>query len=245
MRPPLKESKLLLLHVTGRSVCSALRPISEQESTRESEHTEMLRSAASKVMWVGRATVFLVGLAVILALLFGVTSMAFARDGQSFILGKRNVAQSLSTLVKRGAGPALSLQVGSGAPLKVNSDKRVANLNADEVDGKEAPLVASISSLGFPQNSPDVDVATTSSTKLRTGVYVVPFKRDVRQCKRVVSLGPGPFNFLNPAATSPGGGEASTANVTNVPDANKKIMVATRNSSGTLTDQSFHLAVFC
>jgi hypothetical protein len=30
----------------------------------------MWRSAASKVMWVGRATVFLVGLAVILALVF-------------------------------------------------------------------------------------------------------------------------------------------------------------------------------
>ncbi len=98
----------------------------------------MIRSAASKVMWVGRATVFLVGLAVILALVFGVASMAFARDGQSFILGQRNVAQSLSTLVKTGAGPALSLQVGSGAPLKVNSDKRVANLNADKIDGKNS-----------------------------------------------------------------------------------------------------------
>jgi hypothetical protein len=98
----------------------------------------MLRSAVSKVMWVGRATVFLVGLAVILALVFGVASMAFARDGQSFILGERNVAQSLSTLVKQGAGPALSLQVGSGAPLAVNSDTRVANLNADQLDGKSA-----------------------------------------------------------------------------------------------------------
>ena len=36
----------------------------------------MVRSAASKVMWVGRATVFVVGLAVIMALLFGVATMA-------------------------------------------------------------------------------------------------------------------------------------------------------------------------
>lgn len=98
----------------------------------------MMRSAVGKVMWVGRATVFLVGFAVILAVLFGVTSMAFARDGQSFILGERNVAQSLSTLVKTGAGPALSLQVGSGAPLAVNSDRRVANLNADRLDGLDS-----------------------------------------------------------------------------------------------------------
>ncbi len=186
---------------------------------------------------------FLVGLAVILALVFGAASTALGANGDFFKLGKKNTASAVSKLIKRGAGPALKLQVGRGAPLAVNSESRVANLNADEVDGKEAPLVASISSLGFPQNSPDV--ATTSSTKLRTGVYVVPFNRDVRQCKRVVSLGPGPFNLLNPAATSPGGGEASTANVTNVPDEEKKIVVATRNSSGTLTDQFFHLAVFC
>ena len=84
----------------------------------------MLRSTASKVMWVGRATVFLVGLAVILAVLFGVASMALARDGQSFILGERNVAQSLSTLVRTTAGPALNLEVESGAPLKVNSSTK-------------------------------------------------------------------------------------------------------------------------
>src|SRR5215207_3151162 len=108
----------------------------------------MLRGAVSKVMWVGRATVFLVGLAVILALLFGVASMAFARDGQSFILGQRNVAQSLSTLVKTGAGPALSLQVGSGAPLAVNSGTRVANLNADLVDGKDQRAFADVNELG-------------------------------------------------------------------------------------------------
>jgi hypothetical protein len=39
--------------------------------------TEMARSVFGKVMWVGRATVFLVGLAVILALVFGAASVAF------------------------------------------------------------------------------------------------------------------------------------------------------------------------
>ena len=101
----------------------------------------MARRIFFKVLWVGRATVFLVGLAVILALLFGMASMAFARDGQAFLLGERNVAQSLSTLVKKGTGPALSLQVGSGAPLKVNSQVRVAKLNADMVDGKHASAI--------------------------------------------------------------------------------------------------------
>lgn len=105
----------------------------------------MLRNVATKVMWVGRATVFVADLAVILAVIFSMASIAFARDGQSFILGERNVAQSVSTLVKQGAGPALDLQVGSGAPLRVNSANKVDNLNADQVDGKDQSAFASVS----------------------------------------------------------------------------------------------------
>jgi hypothetical protein len=70
----------------------------------------MLKSAANKVMWVGRATVFLVGLAVILALIFGVASMALGANGDFFKVGKSNVASAVSTLTKRGAGTSLESQ---------------------------------------------------------------------------------------------------------------------------------------
>lgn len=100
----------------------------------------MLRSAASKVMWLGRATVFLVGLAVVLALVFGVASTAFGANGNPFLLGKRNVASAVSTLVKQGPGPALSLVVRSGQPpLKVNASAgKATNLNADKLEGKSS-----------------------------------------------------------------------------------------------------------
>jgi hypothetical protein len=97
----------------------------------------VLRSVASKVMWVGRATVFLVGLAVIFSLIVGAASAAFGANGDAFLLGRRNAASAVSTLTRSGAGPALRLQVGSGAPLAVNSSKQVTNLNADKVDGKD------------------------------------------------------------------------------------------------------------
>src|SRR5918999_4615379 len=97
----------------------------------------MLRSAASKVMWVGRATVFLVGLAVILALLFGVASAALGANGNPFLLGRENVASQVSRLVKNGPGPALRLVVQDGQPpIAVSSSGKVANLNADQLDGK-------------------------------------------------------------------------------------------------------------
>lgn len=98
----------------------------------------MLRNTAGKVMWVGRATVFLVGLAVILALVVGAASTALGADGKPFLLGKKNVATAVSKLVKKGAGPALSLQVGSGPPLAVNSSKKVAGLNVDQLDGQDS-----------------------------------------------------------------------------------------------------------
>jgi hypothetical protein len=91
----------------------------------------MLRSAAGKVMWVGRATVFLVGLAVILALLFGVASTALGANGKPFLLGRTNVETAVSTLIKRGPGPALRFVVAPGQPpMAVNSSGQVANLNA-------------------------------------------------------------------------------------------------------------------
>src|SRR5918995_4099126 len=112
----------------------------------------MIRSAASKVMWVGRATVFLIGLAVILGLLFGVAATALAGTGvgATFNLGQANTVDKISSLIgsatsamlkidNNGAGPALALQVEPGKqPMMVNSERKVARLNADKVDGQEA-----------------------------------------------------------------------------------------------------------
>jgi hypothetical protein len=99
----------------------------------------MLGSVIGKVMWVGRATVLLVGLAVILALLFGMASKALGDNGKPLILGKAaNTASKITGLVKSGAGPALRLRVDSGPPLAVDSADQVLNLNADYVDGRSA-----------------------------------------------------------------------------------------------------------
>ena len=115
----------------------------------------MIRSTASKVMWVGRATVFLVGLAVILALVFGAASTALGANGQAWILGQGNVATAITSLGGAAGvnGPmlrivnndadandtALTLDVQSGeAPMRVDSATKVTNLNADQLDGKDS-----------------------------------------------------------------------------------------------------------
>ncbi len=61
----------------------------------------MVRSVLGKAMWVGRATVLLVGLAVILAVAFGVASMAFAANR-----GPRRLIQgNAATAITASSGP--------------------------------------------------------------------------------------------------------------------------------------------
>jgi len=115
----------------------------------------MTKTILKKVMFVGRATTFMVGLAVILALTVGLASTALAGTGVGarFELGKVNTVNAITKLVGSVAGPslqidnnnagasatALDLQVEPGkAPMSVNSDGRVANLNADKIDGQDS-----------------------------------------------------------------------------------------------------------
>jgi hypothetical protein len=119
----------------------------------------MLRSAANKVIWVGRATVFMVGLAVILALVLGVATTAFGANGDAWRLGQSNVATAITRLggIAGVDGPmlrltnnnadandtALDLKVQSGEPpMTVNSDAMVANLDADKLDGRDSTSFA-------------------------------------------------------------------------------------------------------
>jgi hypothetical protein len=114
----------------------------------------MIRSVARKVAWVGRTASMVLGLALVLALLFGVASMALGATGGNFILGKGNSATTTSKLTSGVAAPtlqliskgtaaaatALNLTVPSGhAPLTVNPEAATAtNLSADELDSKDS-----------------------------------------------------------------------------------------------------------
>lgn len=145
----------------------------------------MLRSAASKAMWVGRATAALIGLTIALAVVLGIASMALAAvPGDPFKLGKINSINRVSTLVgsvagpllkvdNNGGGPALKLEANSGKPpLVVNADAGTAtNLDADKVDGLDSPALMRSSSYVHSESFPVADnggashlVYCTSST---------------------------------------------------------------------------------
>lgn len=73
------------------------------------------------------------------ALVLG-SSAAYAATGGNFILGKSNSAGT-TTVLSSGHGPALALKA-SGPALKVSNTSKVANLNADSLDGLSSSAFA-------------------------------------------------------------------------------------------------------
>src|SRR5918995_6748841 len=150
--PLLREYAAPVTSDTGRGTSSA--PLKK-------EHMEMIRNVLSKAAWVGRTASMVFGLALVIGLVVGVTSVAFGANGGNFILGSlNNTATAITKLTGTvGGGPALQvsnpstatgstaldLQVATGkAPMKVNRTTKVTNLNADRLDGKDSTQLAPI-----------------------------------------------------------------------------------------------------
>jgi hypothetical protein len=114
----------------------------------------MPKTIFSRIVWLARGTSMGLGLVVMLALVFGVATMALAAaPGDPFKLGKTNTINKITSLVgsastallkvdNNGTGPALDLQVEPNtAPMNVDSSTVVDNLNADKLDGLDADQV--------------------------------------------------------------------------------------------------------
>lgn len=67
----------------------------------------MLRSAASKIGWMARATTTVVGLVIMLALVLGIASTAFGANGGNFILGQLNNPATWDILSRRNSDSGL------------------------------------------------------------------------------------------------------------------------------------------
>lgn len=141
----------------------------------EKQTMKIAKTVFSKTMWMARGTATMMGLAVILAVVLGVATTALGANGKPFLLGKPNVANAVSKLIKKGPGPALDLRVGSGPPLRVNSSAKIANLNADRVDGKDSThlgvngLERVLAQSAFNSDSPKIVTAVCPVGKVVVG----------------------------------------------------------------------------
>jgi len=75
-------------------------------------------------------------------LVAGFDLATYAATGDSLLLGKLNKSGTTTTVNNLGRGPVLNLIGGKPyPPLKVNSNKKVANFNADLVDGFDSAVL--------------------------------------------------------------------------------------------------------
>lgn len=93
---------------------------------------------------MGKLKTLVSALVVAAVLLVCTDYVAFAATGKSLLLGKLNHAAAVTTIDRTTNGPALKLTTNNGAsaPIVTNGHGRVANLNADTVDGKHASAFA-------------------------------------------------------------------------------------------------------
>lgn len=143
-----------------------------------------MKNILERAFGVACGTALALGVAVMLALTVGLASEALGANGGNLILGKAtNVATRVTGLVGKVAngaallvinpsgGPALDLRVQAGkAPMKVNSSGKVANLNADGLDGKSSEAF-----LGAGGKATDADKldGKDSSAFMPGGIYAV------------------------------------------------------------------------
>lgn len=85
-----------------------------------------------------------------LGLVLTLDATAYAATGSSLVLGRINSAGTTTTLTMTGTGSALRLLTASStaAPLITNGTGRVANLNADRVDGYDASGLVALARTG-------------------------------------------------------------------------------------------------
>lgn len=171
-----------------------------------------MKGIFSRMMLVGRVTVFTVGLTVTLAVMFGVATVAVAAaPGDPFRLGRANIIDKLSVLrgsvnsamlrvINRGEGTALELFVKPGnPPLTVNSGVKVNNLNADRLDGQD-------SSAFLESDGKAADADKLDGRELSTGR--VTRDQPPNSASAFTLLQSGPLSLVGTCENNPSGARA-------------------------------------
>jgi len=115
---------------------------------------------------------------VIVALVLGGTGLASAANGGSFILGKANKESAIASL-STSKGTPLSLIAPAGkAPLSVNRDTMVKNLNAQYTGGMSSAQLKTTGGDGIARPNSDVPIdrsltVVTQTGRLPAGTYYV------------------------------------------------------------------------
>jgi len=109
-------------------------------------------------------------------LVLAASTVADAATGGRFILGKMNKASQASVLKRTTSGPALQLSTtpSGGAPMAVNGKGKVANLNADRVDGFDSSALKTTAYV-FTQSIGIAKFSFRTSIPVPAGKYLMTY----------------------------------------------------------------------
>jgi hypothetical protein len=152
----------------------------------------------------------------------GVGSAGYAATGGTFMLGNPNSATSQTALTANNAGKALNItqqSTGAGAtalglnvpagkaPFTVNSGTKVANLNADKLDGKDA--AAFLGATGKAADAEKLDGLDSENFVQGTAARTMYVRRTVAYGQSVTLLTLPNFVQLSAHCSNPTTGQAA------------------------------------
>ena len=149
----------------------------------------------------------------VLALTVGGLGIATAANGGSLVLGQHNSATKTTTLKDKHGTPLALIGKKSKPPLKVNSSKQVAHLNAAMVGGKSASQLLTHGYSG--QTAIAQSIPLTGTAVLGAQTPVLPKGTYFISSAAMIAGPQGGFCFLNTSnnggtAVQWGGGEPAT-----------------------------------
>jgi hypothetical protein len=123
-----------------------------------------------------RLKTFLTVIGAVTILVLAANSAVYAATGGKFVLGKTNKAGKASTLKRTTSGATLNLVTKSSAnpPMTVNGRGRVANLNADKIDGLDSTALTTVPYV-FTRRVTTPTAAVILDASVPAGTYLVSY----------------------------------------------------------------------
>jgi hypothetical protein len=125
---------------------------------------------------VQRLKTFLTVIGAVTILVLAANSAVYAATGGKFVLGHKNAASKVSTLKRTTKGAALNLvtRSSSNAPLSTNGRGKVANLNADRLDGMDSTALTTVPYV-FTRQITTPSTGFTMNAAVPAGTYLVSY----------------------------------------------------------------------
>ena len=162
-----------------------------------------------------KLTTLLTVIGAVTVLVLAADTIVFAAAGKALLGGKTNKTSKVTTIKRKSAGPALKVVTKSkaDAPFAVNGTGKVANLNADTVDGVDSTALTTTAydftvPVSTPMSTVDVMIPVANGTYLLNySAYLASGGGAAQAFCELRSSEPGKTRFVGSSWYAPSSGD--------------------------------------